>query len=79
LVATWSGDELRLLIHPDELVAALRGLLALPVTDVAVEEAGLDEAFLAFYCQAEAEAEARRPTAPAWGTGLPGDRRKQGR
>jgi ABC-2 type transport system ATP-binding protein len=35
-------------------VAALRGLLALPVTDVAVEEAGLDEAFLAFYRQAEA-------------------------
>ena len=49
------------------------------MTDVAVEEAGLDEAFLAFYRQAEVEAEARRPTAPAWGTGLPGDRRKQGR
>ena len=66
---TWSGDELRLLIGPDELAAALRRLLELPVTDVAVEEAGLDEAFLAFYRQAEAEAEARRPKAPGvwWG------------
>jgi ABC-2 type transport system ATP-binding protein len=49
----------------------LRGLLALPVTDVAVEEAGLDEAFLTFYRQAEAEAQARRPTGPALGAGLP--------
>jgi ABC-2 type transport system ATP-binding protein len=71
---TWSGNELRLLIHPDELVAALRGLLELPVTDVAVEEAGLDEAFLAFYRQAEAEA--RRPKAPAWGAGLPASPRQ---
>jgi ABC-2 type transport system ATP-binding protein len=70
---TWSGDELRLLVPPDELVVALRRLLELPVTDVAVEEAGLDEAFLAFYRQAEAEAEARRPRAPAWGAGLPSD------
>jgi beta-exotoxin I transport system ATP-binding protein len=69
---TWSGNELHLLIGPDELVAALRRLLELPVTDVAVEEAGLDEAFLAFYRQAEAEAEARRPKAPVWGAGLPG-------
>jgi ABC-2 type transport system ATP-binding protein len=74
---TWSGEELRLLIHPDELVAALRGLLQLPVTDVAVEEAGLDEAFLAFYRQAEAEAEARQPKMPAWGAGLPGDPRDE--
>ncbi len=70
---TWSANELRLLIPPDELVAALRRLLELPVTDVAVQEAGLDEAFLAFYRQAEAEAEARRPKAPVWGAGLPGD------
>jgi ABC-2 type transport system ATP-binding protein len=76
---TWSGNELRLLIPPDELVAALRRLLAVPVTDVAVEEAGLDEAFLAFYRQAEAEAEARRPKAPpVWGGGLPANPR-QGR
>jgi len=73
---TWSGNELRLLVHPEELVAALRGLLQLPVTDIAVEEAGLDEAFLAFYRQAEAEAEAHRPKAPAWGAGLPGDPRE---
>jgi ABC-2 type transport system ATP-binding protein len=74
---TWSGNELRLLIPPEELVVALRGLLQLPVTDIAVEEAGLDEAFLAFYRQAEAEAEARRPKAPAWGAGLPGDPREE--
>jgi ABC-2 type transport system ATP-binding protein len=68
---TWSGDELLLLIHPDEIVPALRRLLELPVTDVAVEEAGLDEAFLAFYRQPEAEAQARRPEAQAWGTSPP--------
>jgi ABC-2 type transport system ATP-binding protein len=62
---------------PTELVATLRRLLELPVTDVAVEEAGLDEAFLAFYRQAEAEAEAaaRQPQAPAWGAGLPANPR----
>jgi hypothetical protein len=57
----------------------LRRLLELPVTDVAVEEAGLDEAFLAFYRQAEAEAEARRPKAPTWGAGLPSGSREQRR
>jgi ABC-2 type transport system ATP-binding protein len=66
---TWSGNDLRLLIPPAELVAALRRLLELPVVDVAVEEAGLDEAFLAFYRQAEAAA--HQPQAPAWGAGLP--------
>src|SRR5215217_5761030 len=70
---TWSGNELRLLIPPDELVAGLRRLLQLPVIDIAVEEAGLEEGFLAFYRQAEAEAEARRPKAPAWGAGAPND------
>lgn len=75
---TWSGDELRLLIQPDEIVPALRQLLELPVTDVAVEEAGLDEAFLAFYRQAEAEAQARRPKAPAWGASPPPDRTEAG-
>jgi ABC-2 type transport system ATP-binding protein len=73
---TWSGDVLRLLIHPDEIVPALRRLLELQATDVAVEEAGLDEAFLAFYRQAEAQA--RRPKAPAWGTGPPADRTEGG-
>ena len=76
---TWSGNDLRLLVPPDELVSALRGLLELPVTDLAVEEAGLDEAFLAFYRQAEAEAAARRPEAPAWGAGLPASPRGHGR
>ena len=72
---TWSGNDLRLLIPPAELVAALRRLLELPVIDVAVEEAGLDEAFLTFYRQAEAEAAAHQPQAPAWGAGLPANPR----
>jgi ABC-2 type transport system ATP-binding protein len=76
---TWSGNDLRLLVPADELVPALRGLLELPVSDLAVEEAGLDEAFLAFYRQAEAEAEARAPAAPAWGAGLPSKPRRHGR
>ncbi|WP_035839898.1 ABC transporter ATP-binding protein [Kitasatospora azatica] len=45
----WQGDRVELLVPPHELVAALRGLLALPVTDLTVEEAGLDEAFLDLY------------------------------
>src|SRR6266508_3309126 len=52
----WSERTLRLLVEGAEVVPALRRLLELPVTDLAVEEAGLDEAFLAFYRQAEAEA-----------------------
>src|SRR5215217_1631793 len=56
---TWSGNELRLLIGPDELMAALRRLLELPVIDVAVEEAGLDEAFLTFTARPRPR---RRPT-----------------
>ncbi len=39
---------------PSEVVAALRGLLALAVADVTVEEAGLDEAFLDLYRNGEA-------------------------
>jgi ABC-2 type transport system ATP-binding protein len=64
---SWSGTTLHLLVEGSEVVPALRGLLAHGVTDVAVEEASLDEAFLAFYRQAEAEAEAARPKPPAWG------------
>jgi ABC-2 type transport system ATP-binding protein len=45
----WSGDEVRLLVDPDEMIAALRHLVTLPLVDIAVEEAGLDEAFLDFY------------------------------
>ncbi|MFI9202365.1 ABC transporter ATP-binding protein [Streptomyces sp. NPDC053048] len=45
----WRGDHVELLIPPHEVVAALRGLLELPVADLAVEEAGLDEAFLDLY------------------------------
>ncbi|MDJ0344748.1 ABC transporter ATP-binding protein [Streptomyces sp. H10-C2] len=46
----WQGNTVRLFIPPDELVAALRELLAtLPVADLTVEEAGLDEAFLDLY------------------------------
>ncbi|HWB71631.1 MAG TPA: ABC transporter ATP-binding protein [Egibacteraceae bacterium] len=47
----WSGAELSLLIEGSELVEALRALLAHPVTDVTVEEASLDEAFLSLYRQ----------------------------
>ncbi|TDT97391.1 ABC-2 type transport system ATP-binding protein [Streptomyces sp. 846.5] len=45
----WEGDRVRLLVPPDQLVATLRELLALPVADLTVEEAGLDEAFLDLY------------------------------
>jgi ABC-2 type transport system ATP-binding protein len=76
---TWTGNELQLLIPPTELVAASRRLLELPVTDLAIEEAGLDEAFLAFYRQAEAEAAAHHPQAPAWGAGLPANPRRHRR
>ncbi|MCG6495223.1 ABC transporter ATP-binding protein [Kitasatospora sp. A2-31] len=52
----WHGDELHLLVPPAELVAGVRELLAaLPVKDLSVEEAGLDEAFLDLYRQ-DAEA-----------------------
>ncbi|MFC5905872.1 ABC transporter ATP-binding protein [Streptacidiphilus monticola] len=47
---SWRGDEVTLLVPPDQLVGALRELLAaLPVADLCVEEAGLDEAFLDLY------------------------------
>ncbi|MGW6706312.1 ABC transporter ATP-binding protein [Streptomyces sp. NPDC054956] len=46
---SWQGDRVELLVPPSEVVGALRGLLALPVADVTVEEAGLDEAFLDLY------------------------------
>ncbi|MER6362819.1 ABC transporter ATP-binding protein [Kitasatospora sp. NPDC001527] len=46
----WDGDRVELLVPPDDLVAAVRDLLAaLPVGDLTVEEAGLDEAFLDLY------------------------------
>ncbi|MDH6574720.1 ATP-binding cassette domain-containing protein [Kitasatospora sp. MAP5-34] len=45
----WDGDRVVLLVPPDELVTALRDLLTLPVADLTVEEAGLDEAFLDLY------------------------------
>ena len=64
---SWSGRTLHLLVEGSEVVAALRSLLDHGATDVTVEEAGLDEAFLAFYRQAEAEAEAARPQPVAWG------------
>ncbi|MDH6114379.1 ABC-2 type transport system ATP-binding protein [Kitasatospora sp. MAP12-15] len=52
----WNGAELRLLVPPEEIVDGLRELLAtLPVADLAVEEAGLDEAFLALYRRTEAQ------------------------
>jgi ABC-2 type transport system ATP-binding protein len=46
---SWSGAELHLLVEPQEVVAALRQLLNLPVEDVTVDEASLDEAFLRYY------------------------------
>ncbi|MCX4690282.1 ABC transporter ATP-binding protein [Kitasatospora purpeofusca] len=46
----WEGDRVELLVPPDEVVSAVRELLAaLPVGDLTVEEAGLDEAFLDLY------------------------------
>lgn len=56
----WNGDEVQLLVPPTELVAELRELLAaLPVADLSVEEAGLDEAFLDLYRQDVEAAEVR--------------------
>ncbi|MFF3595417.1 ABC transporter ATP-binding protein [Kitasatospora indigofera] len=49
----WDGDQVELLVPPRRVVDALRGLLALPVDDLAVEEAGLEEAFLDLYRQAD--------------------------
>ncbi|MFJ9789129.1 ABC transporter ATP-binding protein [Streptomyces globosus] len=43
------GNRVELLVPPSEVVAALRGLLGPEVSDVTVEEAGLDEAFLDLY------------------------------
>ncbi|MEW2551358.1 ABC transporter ATP-binding protein [Streptomyces zhihengii] len=45
----WQGDRAELLVPPGDLTDTLRGLLALPVSDITVEEAGLDEAFLDLY------------------------------
>lgn len=45
----WTGDRVELLVPPHELMATLRGLLTLPVADLSVEEAGLEEAFLDLY------------------------------
>jgi ABC-2 type transport system ATP-binding protein len=45
----WKDDRVELFVPPSEVVDALRGLLALEVADVTVEEAGLDEAFLDLY------------------------------
>lgn len=45
----WQGDRAELLVPPSEVTDTLRDLLALPVTDITVEEAGLDEAFLDLY------------------------------
>ncbi|MCX5308103.1 ABC transporter ATP-binding protein [Streptomyces sp. NBC_00160] len=45
----WHGDRVELLVPPSEVVGALRDLLGLPVADVTVEEAGLDDAFLDLY------------------------------
>ncbi|MFE9425768.1 ABC transporter ATP-binding protein [Kitasatospora sp. NPDC006697] len=56
----WNGDEVQLLVPPAELVAGLRELLAaLPVADLSVEEARLDEAFLDLYRQDVEAAEVR--------------------
>ncbi|MFJ8044166.1 ABC transporter ATP-binding protein [Kitasatospora sp. NPDC096147] len=65
----WSGtgDRVELLVPPSEVLAALRGLLALPVTDLTVEEAGLDEAFLDLYREAPGDPSAT--AAPDAGVG----------
>ncbi|MFF7444079.1 ABC transporter ATP-binding protein [Streptomyces sp. NPDC008122] len=45
----WQGDRAELLVPPSDITATLRELLTLPVADITVEEAGLDEAFLDLY------------------------------
>ncbi|MEV5973026.1 ABC transporter ATP-binding protein [Streptomyces sp. NPDC051921] len=45
----WEDDRAELLVPPRDLTSTLRELLALPVVDITVEEAGLDEAFLDLY------------------------------
>ncbi|MFM9373598.1 ABC transporter ATP-binding protein [Streptomyces sp. Da 82-17] len=45
----WDGDRAELLVPPRDVADALRELLVLPVADITVEEAGLDEAFLDLY------------------------------
>ncbi|MET8624270.1 ABC transporter ATP-binding protein [Kitasatospora sp. NPDC004669] len=53
----WDGRRVELLVPPDEVVPAVRSLLAeLPVADLTVEEAGLDEAFLDLYRSTDREA-----------------------
>jgi ABC-2 type transport system ATP-binding protein len=53
----WDGRRVELLVPPDEVVAAVGSLLAeLPVADLTVEEAGLDEAFLDLYRSTDQEA-----------------------
>ncbi|MFD8081404.1 ABC transporter ATP-binding protein [Kitasatospora sp. NPDC059722] len=50
----WEGQRVELVVPPDELVETVRELLgALPVADLTVEEAGLDEAFLDLYRNSE--------------------------
>ncbi|MEU3571814.1 ABC transporter ATP-binding protein [Kitasatospora sp. NPDC036755] len=52
----WDGPRVELLVPPDEVVGAVRTLLAeQPVADLTVEEAGLDEAFLDLYRSVGAE------------------------
>ncbi|MFF2502952.1 ABC transporter ATP-binding protein [Streptomyces sp. NPDC058067] len=45
----WQGDRAELLVPPNDITETLRQLLSLPVADITVEEAGLDEAFLDLY------------------------------
>ncbi|MEU6657696.1 ABC transporter ATP-binding protein [Streptomyces sp. NPDC046821] len=45
----WQGDRAELLVPPSDITDTLRQLLSLPVADITVEEAGLDEAFLDLY------------------------------
>ncbi|MFE2106237.1 ABC transporter ATP-binding protein [Kitasatospora sp. NPDC059463] len=64
----WDGPRVELLVPPDDVVAAVRDLLAtLPVGDLTVEEAGLDEAFLDLYRTGEEPA-----AAPGGGPGAEG-------
>ncbi|MEU6883577.1 ATP-binding cassette domain-containing protein [Streptomyces sp. NPDC046712] len=51
----WEGDRAELLVPPSDVVTTLRELLVLPVVDITVEEAGLDEAFLDLYRDGDAE------------------------
>ncbi|MFE7492261.1 ABC transporter ATP-binding protein [Kitasatospora sp. NPDC057541] len=69
----WDGSRVELLVPPDDVVRAVRELLAaLPVGDLTVEEAGLDEAFLDLYRTREEPEDPPAPPGPSGPPAVPG-------